>query len=156
MALGLSSPQVLDGVKVLSVGAEQETSPGAKAFDGKWQGVELETMWVYPTGPNRHFIVLDLGSERTVSGVKVWNYNQQSYPQYGWKEVNIGVSNDSTDPKVDGSGIVPMAPGTADRPDFSTIIPIPYIQGRYVRLECPTRWSNAATSGLAEIQVLGF
>lgn len=156
MALGQSAPQVLEGVKVLSVGGEQEMSPGAKVFDAQWQGVDLATMWVYPTAPNRHFIVLDLGSERTVAGVKIWNYNQQSYPQYGWKLVNISVSNDSTAPEVDGSGIIPMAPGTPDRPDFSTIVPIPYVRGRYVRLECPERWSNAAVSGLAELQVLGF
>lgn len=156
MALGRTAPRVLEGVKVLSVGAEQPDSPGAKVFDGQWNTIDLTMMWVYPTAANRHFIVLDLGSERTVAGVKVWNHNQQSYPQYGWKIVNIGVSNDSTDPKVVGSGIVPMAPGAADRPDFSTIIPIPYVTGRFVRLACPERWSNAAVSGLAEIQVIGF
>ena len=156
MALGRVAPKVLEGVKVLSVGGEQPDSPGSKVFDGDWKSDDVKMMWVYPTGANRHFIVLDLGVERTVAGVQIWNYNQLSYPQYGWKVVNISVSNDSTDPKIDGSGVIPMAPGAADRPDYSTIIPIPYVTGRYVRLACPERWSAAAVSGLAEIQVIGF
>ncbi|MCH7728767.1 MAG: hypothetical protein IH991_20125, partial [Planctomycetes bacterium] len=53
-------------------------------------------------------------------------------------------------------GIVPQAPGADNPPDYSTLVPIAYAQGRYVRLVGKTIWSPNAYTGLAEVQVLGL
>ena len=53
-------------------------------------------------------------------------------------------------------GIVPQAPGAENPPDYSTLVPIPLAQGRYVRLVGKTTWSPNAHTGLAEVQVFGL
>ena len=41
-------------------------------------------------------------------------------------------------------------------PDYSITVPVDFRRGRYVRLRAASTWSQDATSGRAEVQVLGY
>lgn len=155
IALGLIAPQPLSGVQVLNVSAEYPDSPGAAAVDGVWNSVDLKTMWYHPLGGDSQ-IVLDLGGERTVTGVVVWNFNQQGGGFRGWKTAEIFISPTPTALDPVTSGVIAMAPGVADPADYGTLISVPCITGRYVKLKAKDLWNPNAYTGLAEVQVLGF
>lgn len=148
-------PQALPGLKVANFGAEAEDGPAAAVLDGVWNTVDLATMWRYPVA-QRGTIVIDLGEQRTVTGVQVWNFNEANGSQRGWKEVDVFVSDNPRALVPVASGIIPRAPGAADTPDYSTIIPIGFVRGRYVKLQAKSLWTSDTYTGLSEIQVLGF
>ena len=109
----------------------------------------------WPTKPG--LVVLDLGRECTVAGMRIWNLNEPSGTHRGWKETTIYVGSSPTPlatPAV--TGIVPPAPGTANAPDYSTTIPVPFVRGRYVRLQANSVWRQDDHIGLTEVQVLGY
>ena len=145
----------LGDVKVLRAAAEVADGPATAVLDGVWNSVELNTIWRHPV-PEQSTITLDLGQSRTVVGVRVWNFNQASGAQRGWKEVDIFVSDSPLTLKRNARGIIPTAPGAADTPDYSTIVPVPFVRGRYVRLQAHTLWTSDTHTGVSEIQVLGF
>jgi hypothetical protein len=89
-------------------------------------------------------------------GVRIWNLNEASGAQRGWKDVEIFVSDSPTEADSIAKGIVPPAPGAADTPDYSTLVPVPFARGRYVRLQAKKLWTTDTHTGLSEIQVLGF
>jgi len=150
------TPQPLSDVQIHYVKAEETDGPAAAVLDGVWNSVELKTMWRHPVA-ERSTITLDLGQSRTVVGVRIWNFNEASRAQRGWKEVDIIVSDSPTeimDPTA--SGDVPKAPGAAETPDYSTLVPVPFARGRYVRLQAKQLWTSDSHTGLSEVQVLGF
>ncbi len=149
------TPQPLADVKVRHAEAEAADAPAAAVLDGVWNSVEPATMWRHPVNSNS-VIVLDLGQSRTVSGVRIWNFNEASGAQRGWKEVDVYVSDSETELEPTARGIVPIAPGAADTPDYSTLVPVPFARGRYVRLQAAELWTSDSHTGLSEIQVLGF
>lgn len=149
------APQPLSDVKVQFVKAESDDGPAAAVLDGVWNSVDLTTMWRHPVAESST-IVLDLGQARTVAGVRIWNFNQASGAQRGWKEVEIVVSDSPTEADAIAKGIVPPAPGAVDTPDYSTLVPVPFARGRYVRLRAKKLWTTDTHTGLSEIQVLGF
>jgi len=155
-ALGRLAPSPLPEVKLLRVNAELPDSPGAALLDGTWNSVEPATMWRYPA-KEEGSVVLDLGTERTVTGVRIWNYNVAGQTNRGWKEVDVFVSDTDRALVPIASGIVPPAPGTGEEtPDYSTTIPVGYQRGRYVKLQAKSLWSDPEDySGLAEVEVLG-
>jgi hypothetical protein len=107
-------------------------------------------------------IILDLGSEKTVTAIRVWNYNGSGQRDRGWKEVDVFVANSRTDLTPETSGIIPRAPGTVvaagapPHPDFSIQLPVDQVQGRYVILKAKSLWVPSSFAGLAEIQVIGY
>lgn len=149
------TPQPLENVKVGYAAAEAADGPAAAVLDGVWNSVDLNTMWRHPVAKTST-IVLDLGLPRTVVGIRIWNFNQASGSQRGWKEVDIFVSDSATEADSIARGIVPPAPGAADTPDYSTLVPVPFARGRYVRLQAKKLWTSDTHTGLSEIQVLGF
>lgn len=155
VALGLLTPEPLTGVTVLNVSGEYPEGPGKAALDGVWKTTELTSMWYHPVNLESQ-IVLDLGSEKTVTGVILWNFNQSGAAYRGWKRAEVFVSPTPTALTPLASGIVPMAPGVVDPPDYSVLIPVPCATGRYVKLKASELWNPNAYTGLAEIQVLGF
>ena len=112
-------------------------------------------MWRHPIR-QRPTIELDLGAEKTVTGVRIWNFNEPAGMHRGWKDVDVFVGNSPTDLVHVARGIVPMAPGAAESPDYSTVVPVQFARGRYVRLLAKNQWRADVHTGLAEIQVLGF
>lgn len=155
VVVGVIEPGPLKNVKVVSAVAEAEEGPAAAVLDGKWTSTESTTMWRHPLG-KPGTIILDLGSERTVSAVRVWNFNQQGGAHRGWKEVDVFVSNSRSDLTPESSGVVPPAPGADDTPDFSTVFPVELVRGRYVILKARSLWQSDAYSGLSEVQVIGY
>ncbi|MCA9117353.1 MAG: discoidin domain-containing protein [Planctomycetaceae bacterium] len=149
------APAPLENLKVLTVVAEEEDGPAAAVLDGIWNSVELNTMWRHPIG-SRASIILDLGEVRTVTAVKIWNFNQQGGAYRGWKEAEVYVSETPTALRPVTTGIVLQAPGAADTPDYSTVIPVPAVRGRYVTLKARSLWNPNTYTGLSEVQVIGF
>jgi hypothetical protein len=155
VALRLMMPQPLAKLKVHTASAELPDGPAAAAIDGIWDSTDARTMWRHPP-EQPGAITLDLGQERTVVAVKVWNFNEPGGVNRGWKDVEILVGK--TDAEMAGAarGIVPQAPGMAGTADYGTVISVPVVRCRYVRLQATSQWQPGGTSGLAEVQVLGF
>lgn len=152
---GLFQPAALKGVKVLRAEAETPEGPAAAALDGVWNSIDPKTMWRYPVA-QRGSLLLDLGEERTVTAVRIWNWNEPSGTQRGWKEVEVFVSLTPAELAPAATGIVPPAPGAADVPDYGALIPVTPTRGRYLRLQAKSNWTLESHSGLAEVQVIGF
>ncbi len=148
-------PQPLEGVKVARAHSEEEDGPATAVLDGVWNSTELPTMWRHPIA-QQSMIELDLGDSRTVTGVRIWNFNEPSYTYRGWKDVDVYVGDSPARMQLVSRGIVPQAPGAADTPDYSTLVPVDFANGRYVRLVGKTMWQPNTYTGLAEVQVLGF
>jgi hypothetical protein len=155
LALGEVTPEPLPGVQVLNVSNEYPEGPGRAAVDGVWNSTDLKTMWYHPV-PGESQIVLDLGEERTVTGVVIWNFNQSGGQFRGWKRAEVYVSPTPTALTPIADGIVPMAPGVNEPADYGTFIGVPCVTGRFVKLKAKELWNVNSYTGLAEVQVLGF
>ena len=86
----------------------------------------------------------------------MWNFNQPGGVHRGWKDVDVYVSNIKSELTPSSSGIIPPAPGVADPQDYSTVIPVGFVRGRYVKLKSQSVWRRDSHMGLSEIQGLGF
>lgn len=153
--LRLNVPSKLEGVAIHVANDAPADGPAAALLDGVWTSTDLATMWRYPNGETGS-VVLDLGEMRTVTGVRIWNFNQPGGGHRGWKEVDVYVSESQTalDPVV--RGLVLRAPGAENPPDYGVVIPVPFVRGRYVKLVEVSNWGSDSYEGLAEIEVLGF
>ena len=145
----------LPDVKVVRASAESPDSSARNCLDGAWHTVNVQNMWRHPSD-KPVVLVLDLGTERTVSGVKIWNHNEAGGRHRAWKEVEVFVGQTSNSPKPVGQGVVPMAPGVADPPDYGSVISVPCVRGRFVRVETRSYWQPDGTAGISELQVMGF
>lgn len=145
----------LEGVKVLTFGGQVDDGKAAAVLDGVWNKLEYPTMWRHPID-RKGTIILDLGEERIVEGVRIWNFNETNGTHRGWKEVEVFVSSTETALTPVATGIVLPAPGLVDTPDYSSVIPVPSVRGRYVRLDAKSVWRPDTYMGLSEIQVLGY
>ena len=149
-------PEPLTGVKVLASNGEMEGSPASAVLDGVWNSTAPETMWRHPQG-KRPSIIFDLGAERTVAGLRIWNLNEAGAGHRGWKDVTIYVGDvPSLLITPTATGQVPRAPGVKNPADYSMVVPVPFVRGRYIRLQMTAPWTLEAYAGLSEVQVLGF
>ncbi len=155
VTLRLAMPQPLAVARVQAASADAPEAPAAAAIDGIWNSADLKTMWRHPA-EQPGTITLDLGQERTIVCVKVWNFNEPGGVNRGWKEADIDIGKTDSELTRVARGIVPPAPGAADMPDYGTLISVQCVRGRYVRLQAASLWQPGGPSGLAEIQVLGF
>ena len=153
--IGVIEADVLAGVKVVSATANYDKSLPTAVLDGKWDTEDVATGWQHVLN-KPGTIILDLGTEKTVTAVRVWNYNGQGQRDRGWKEVDVFVSKSRTDLTPEFSGIIPRAPGANDQPDFSIVLPVDQVNGRYVILKARSLWSPSTFAGLSEIQVIGY
>lgn len=153
--LGVEPGTPLAGIKVERAEAELPDGPAAAVLDGVWNSVDLKTMWRY-SSDKRGSLLLDLGSERIVTGVRIWNWNEAAGGHRGWKEVEVFVSNSPAELNPVATGVVLPAPGAADTPDYGIHIPIPAVAGKYLRLQAKSNWTIDVHTGLAEVQVLGY
>ena len=151
--LGRELGQPVSGVKVARAEAETPESPAAALVDGVWNSVDAKTMWRHPLD-RRGAVLLDLGSSRQVTAVRIWNWNELNGGQRGWKEVEVFVSDNPAELEPVAIRTLWPAPGVAEAADFSCLVPLPAPTGRYVRLQAKSTWTNDSHSGLAEVQVL--
>ena len=146
----------LRGIRILAFGAEMDNGRAAAVLDGQWNTVDASAMWRYPV-KQPGSIIFDLGSQRTVAGVRIWNFNQSGGTHRGWKDVAICVgSTPAALLKPVATGMVAQAPGKAASPDYSTTVPVEFVRGRYVRLQANSVWREDSHAGLTEVQILGF
>lgn len=153
----LKTPPALQGVQVMAVSGEQDKYPATGLLDGKWRDTEGPTQWVHQSsGPA--WVVLDLGEERTVAGLKIWNFFGKEYEtRRGFKDIEIMVTNDPAANETPIKAIVPRAPQEKDEPgDFGWVIRLPFLRGRYVILRGLSTHDGRQQGGLSELQVLGF
>lgn len=155
IAMRLVSPQALSGVKVMRATGELPGSPASAVLDKVWNSVDPKTMWLHP--PKRlTTIVLDLGVERTVTGIRVWNANEQSAAHRGWKDVEIYVSSDPSPTAPVAVTIIPTAPGAPETPDYGAILQVLFTKGRYVKMQMLSVWRDDVNAGISELEVLGY
>ncbi len=144
------------GVRVLAFGAEMKTSPAVAVLDGVWNSTAPGAMWRYPIDKEGS-ILFDLGSKRTVVGVRVWNLNESNGGQHGWKDVAVYIGSIPTELVTPAAkGVIPPALGKNNPVDYSVTVPVNFAQGRYVRLRAENTWSQSSHTGLTEVQILGF
>lgn len=155
IAMRLMPPQALSGVKVMRATAESPEGPAVAVLDKVWNSVELKTMWRHPS-KRLTTVVLDLGAERTVTGIRIWNCNEASGTHRGWKDLEIYVSSDSSPTVPAAVGVVPPAPGLPDTPDYGAILQVPFARGRYVKLQLLSVWRDDGIAGISELEVLGY
>lgn len=155
IAMRLMSPQALSGVKVMRATAESPEGPAIAVLDKVWNSVDLKTMWRHPS-KRLTTVVLDLGAERTVTGIRIWNCNEPNGTHRGWKDLEIYVSSDSSPTVPVAVGVVPPAPGAADTPDYGAILQVPFAKGRFVKLQLLSVWRDDGVAGLSEVEVLGY
>lgn len=156
IALRQLPAEPLDDVQVLAYSAELPDSSAQLALDGQSNTVDPKQMWRHALGAASS-IVLDLGEEKTVVAVRIWNLNEPGGTQRGWKETAVYVGQTPTATiQPAGLGLVPQAPGRIDAADYSTTIPANHTRGRYVRLVAQSLWKEEGHTGLTEIEVLGY
>jgi len=154
IAVGILEPAVLKPIKV--VRPDPETEKGAQAVaDGHWNTTDGAHMWLHPMD-GRPLVVLDLGQQRTVTGIRIWNYNSPGTVYRGWKEVDLFVSPEPSLLSPVARGQVPQARGEATGADYSITLPIPFVRGRYVKLEPRSTWNPDGQGGVTEVEILGF
>ena len=146
-------------MKIVRAGSELPESPAAAVLDGVWNSIDPATMWCYPV-TGRGTLLLDLGAERTVVGVRIWNLNNAAAATPRLEgEVQVIVSSDPSELRSPKLGLLLPAPGIAASPDYSMTIPINFQRGRYVHISAKsllTTPTEEGNTGLSEIQILGF
>jgi len=155
VALRQIAPAPIAGIKVVRSSGEDPASPAAAVVDGVWDSIELGKLWRQP-GVSPGSIVLDLGAEFTVAAVRIWNFNEPAGQHRGWKEIQVFVSDTPTLLEPIAQGVISAAPGVAAAGDYGTAIQVPFVRGRYVKLQAKSVWRVDGSSGLSEVEVLGF
>lgn len=151
-ALGLRPPKKLEKVTVSAASGNNPDQPPAALLDGVWNSVKPENSW-RPYTRGAAWIVLDLGASRTLSHVKLWNYNTADGAPYGWREGSAVVSDDPGGSAGAVAFDLPKAPGKTDPLDFGKMIELPFARGRYLRLECRTSHLGEPRGGLTEAEL---
>lgn len=155
IALRMITPEPVSGVLILDATQTDSSVKPAALLDGVWNSIDPTTMWWTPVSQNG-FVVLDLGSSKTVTGIRIWNLNESGAGYRGWKDVEIYVSDTQTALRPVSQGNLLPAPGVAEPLDYSQVIPVNFARGRYVKLACKEYLAQSSHAGLTEIQILGY
>lgn len=155
IALRMITPDPISGVQILDATQTDPSVKPAALLDGVWNSIDPTTMWWTPVSQNG-FVVLDLGSSRTVTGVRIWNLNESGAGYRGWKDLEIYVSDTQTALRPVSQGNLLPAPGVAEPLDYSQVISVNFAKGRYVKLACKEYLAQSSHAGLTEIQILGY
>ena len=155
ISLRFTSAEPITGAQIFEATPTEPTVKPAALLDGVWNSTDLTSMWWTPVSQTG-FVVIDLGETRTVTGVRLWNFNEANLGYRGWKDVEVFVSDTPTALRPVSQGTLLPAPGIADAQDYSQLLAVDFVQGRYVKLVCKEYLANSSYAGLSEIQVLGY
>ncbi|HQX51470.1 MAG TPA: DUF4457 domain-containing protein [Planctomycetaceae bacterium] len=155
LALQMMTPKPIQGAQILEATPTDPTIKPTALLDGVWNTIDLASMWWTPVA-QQGYVVIDLGGPKTVTGVRIWNFNENGGGYRGWKDVEVFVSDTPTALRPVSQRSLLPAPGIADPLDYSQIIPVDFAQGRYVKLVCKEYLSQNSYAGLTEIQILGY
>ncbi|QTN39831.1 T9SS type A sorting domain-containing protein [Cryomorphaceae bacterium] len=127
----------------------QCVEPDASIWDNPWQSCEVKQC------PNRnradgHWIMYDFGEMRRISKMHVWNINETSIVNHGFKSVSVDFSSNGRHWTELGTYSWPMASGSNiyggfEGADFAGE------SARYVLLYAHENWGGAC-SGLTEVK----
>jgi len=99
-----------------------------KLVNNKNVTVNDENMWLIPYMRNQsHFLYISFTEEKTVSGIKFWNYNKSEEDSYRGAKL-ITISADGVFLTPESGVLLKKAPGQ-DFYDFGQFIPLPYLEG---------------------------
>lgn len=117
-------------------------------------------MWHSNGGPvTSTWLVFDLGTQHTVTGIRVWNMNQTNLTGRGIRQVRILTSSSAEGTFTDEVGIYEFARGTglANMPSELIAFDAPIADVRRVRLEAISVWSGLTNEyvGLSEVRFEG-
>ncbi|MEX0725902.1 MAG: discoidin domain-containing protein [Planctomycetaceae bacterium] len=155
IALRFASAEPMTGLQILEASPTDPTVKPAALLDGVWNGTDLTSMWWTPVS-QPGFVVIDLGETKTVTGVRIWNFNEVNAGYRGWKDVEVFVSDTPTALRPVSQGVLLPAPGIPEAHDYSQVMGVDFVRGRYVKLVCKAYLANSSHAGLSEVQVLGY
>ncbi|MEM6893787.1 MAG: discoidin domain-containing protein [Bacteroidota bacterium] len=127
----------------------QCTTPEMTIWQNTWQSCQTSTN-PNTNRPSGHWIQYDLGSERVISKVHVWNVNDPSQLNNGFRSVTVDYSDDGVNWTQLGTYDFPQGTGT---PVYSGFEGFDF-QGqktRYVLLTANSNWGGSCY-GIAEIK----
>lgn len=173
VATALPQEQVVTGATVTEISSEQPLRGGANVTNGAGlasstgnHGIVADNaMWltsgtaISPNDPLPAEITFDLGSAQSLTGVRVWNYNEFStdLTNRGAKDVEIFTSPDATGETFTSAGTFVFDRATGSTLDVGTRYGFAStLTGvRRVRLSVATNWGDAAGMvGLSEVRFL--
>lgn len=156
------------GEELRIVSAEAETWSGESAAarmidssgfgDSNGDGLEehstsAKDMWLSEKGQTGGSIVLDLGGERHVGRVLVWNYNERYFTDRGIGRADVSVWTESDGwKKVVEGHVFESAEGSGSY-DEPTVIEMGGVRGAKIRLENIENLGDADHVGLSEVRV---
>ncbi len=159
VTLRLAQGQPLSGATILRASSDTPEAPAAALLDGVWNQNDLVHQWKHIGAVSPQAVpsvTFDLQTVRTVTAIRIWNYNELSAGHRGWKEVDLFVGEQPAllEPVV--QTVLPPAPAVANAADFGVVVPVPLVRGRYVKLQARSVWRDDGANGLTEVQILGF
>ncbi|MEK6237113.1 MAG: discoidin domain-containing protein [Planctomycetales bacterium] len=156
IAARLRASKPLPDVRVFACNCEYPAFPASGVTDGNWKSKTGPTRWLsHESG--QAWIVFDLGEEKTVTDARIWNFNgNPDEVQRGFKEVAIYVGSDPSSRAAQVRAVIPPAPHGVTSTDFSVTISLPFLRGRFVKLQCLGPWNGGNQAGLSEVQILGY
>lgn len=130
--------------------AQQCAEPDATIWQNSWHTCQ-KSVNPNPARGTSHWIQYDLGQVRTLSKSWIWNTNDPSRLDEGFKEVQIDFSVDGETWMNFGQMVFPKGKGTAvyggfPGPDLSQI------NARYILITALSNYGNASCYGLTEVK----
>jgi len=150
----LQPAQPLAGVQLLAASGQIGYRLAQAVLDGVWNSDQGNSMWLHADNA-QSWLVLDLGRECTVSGVRIWNYNSANEPHRGWQDAVCWVGSDPGSWNSPVEFTIPKAPARATPADYGVTINLPLLRGRYLKLQSRRLWDGGGHGGLTEVSVLG-
>lgn len=87
-------------------------------------------------------ITYDLGSVSDLQGIRLWNYNENSFTRFGAKDIRVSTSADNV--AFTPSGDIRLAQGTGTSAEPARDFPVAVNAVRYVRFQILSNWDGAA------------
>lgn len=130
--------------------AQQCFTPDASIWENPWQSCQTSNN-PNPVRGNGHWIMYDFGTAYTLSKSWIWNSNDPTTLQKGFRNVVIDYSIDGNNWTSVGNYEFPMGTGEAiysgfAGPDFNQV------QARYVIITALSNWGDVTCSSLAEVK----
>lgn len=103
--------------------------------------------------PNAHWLMYDLGSEKDILDLRIWNHNVWGETELGVKTITVDVSDDKRNWKSAGTFDIAQAPGS-----WKYVAPeavdLENAKGRHIVISIVETWDNASEcAGIAEIKM---
>ena len=103
--------------------------------------------------PDAHWLMYDLGSEKDVLDLRIWNHNVWGETELGVKTITVDISDDKQNWKSAGTYDIDRAPGSW-KYIASEAIDLENAKGRYIMISVIETWDNTSDcAGVAEVKM---